>query len=204
MRRITGLLILAFALLPGCTAFKQCAYESDDRDGWQQPDAVIASLDLEPGTRVADVGAGSGYFTRRLARAVAPGGRVWAVDVDAEMNEHLRQRLADEGIDNVEIVLGEYGDPKLPDAGIDLVFTSNTFHHMEDRPAYFRNLKQDLAPDGRVAIVDYDGRKGLFVRIVGHYTEKEALLEDMRQAGYRVEKDHDFIDRQSFVVFAPE
>ncbi len=204
MHRIALSLLTALALLPGCTSFKQRAYEGSDRDGWQQPDTVIAALGLAPGARVADIGAGSGYFTRLLARAVAPTGKVYAVDVDAAMNEHLRQRLADEGIENVEIVLGEYGDPKLPDAGVDLVFTSNTFHHIQDRPAYFRNLKQDLAAGGRVAIVDYDGRKGLFVRIVGHYTAKDELLGDMRQAGYRIEKDHDFLDRQSFVIFVPE
>jgi arsenite methyltransferase len=204
MRRISVLLMLASTLLPGCTAFKQCAYEGSSRDGWQQTDAVIAALSLAPGARVADIGAGSGYFTRPLARAVAPGGTVYAVDVDADMNERLRGRLADEGIGNVEIVLGEYEDPKLPDAGVDLVFTSNTFHHIEGRPEYFRNLKQDLAPGGRVAIIDYDGSKGTFVRVMGHYTEKDVLLEDMQQAGYAVEKDHDFLDRQSFIVFRPE
>jgi arsenite methyltransferase len=204
MRRISVLLLLALTLLPGCTAFKQCAYEGSSRDGWQQTDAVVAALGLVPGARVADIGAGSGYFTRPLARAVAPGGTVYAVDVDADMNERLRGRLADDGIGNVEIVLGAYEDPKLPDAGVDLVFTSNTFHHIEGRPAYFRNLKQDLAPGGRVAIIDYDGSKGTFVRVMGHYTEKDVLLEDMQQAGYAVEKDHDFLDRQSFIVFRPE
>lgn len=205
MRRTVLLALgIAAALLPGCTAFKQCAYERDGRDEWQQPDTVITALGLAPGARVADIGAGSGYFTRRLAPAVEPGGQVWAVDVDADMNERLRERLADEGIGNVEVVLGEYEDPKLPDGGIDLVFTSNTFHHMQERPEYFRNLKKDLAPGGRVAIVDFDGRDGWFVRFMEHYTSKQDLLADMQAAGYRVEKDHGFLDRQSFVVFAPE
>lgn len=204
MRRIAIFPLLALLVFPGCTALKQCAYESSGRDEWQQPDAVIAALELPRAARVADIGAGSGYFTRRLARAVLPDGRVIAVDVDADMNEHLRQRLANEGVTNVEIVLGEYADPKLPDAGIDLVFTSNTAHHIEDRAAYFRNLKRDLAPGGRVAIVDYDGRKGWFVRIMGHYLPKDELLADMQEAGYRIAADHDFLDRQSFVIFVPE
>jgi ubiquinone/menaquinone biosynthesis C-methylase UbiE len=204
MQRTVLLLLTGVALLSGCTAFKQCAYESSGRNEWQQPDAVIAALGLAPGARVADIGAGSGYFTRLLAPAVAPGGKVYAVDVDADMNERLRDRLADEGITNVEVVLGEYADPKLPDGGIDLVFTSNTFHHIQDRPDYFRNLKQDLAPGGRVAIVDYDGRKGWFVQWMEHFTPKDEVLEDMEAAGYRVEKEHDFLDRQTFIVFAPE
>lgn len=203
-RWIACSLLLAFGLLPGCTAFKQCAYERAGRDEWQKPEAVIAALELTSGAQVADIGAGSGYFTRKLARAVAPTGKVWAVDVDAAMNERLRQRLADDGIGNVEIVLGEYTDPKLPDGAIDLVFTSNTFHHMQERPAYFEDLKRDLAPGGRVAIVDFDGSKGWFMRMMGEYTAKEELLEDMKQAGYRVDADHAFLDRQSFVVFMPE
>jgi ubiquinone/menaquinone biosynthesis C-methylase UbiE len=197
-------LAVGLALLPGCTAWKQCAYESGDRGEWQQVDAVIEALDLPDGARVADLGAGSGYFTRPLARAVAPDGKVWAVDVDAEMLEHLRERLDEEGIENVEIVLGEYTDPKLPDGGIDLVFSSNTFHHIQDRPAYFRDLKRDLAPGGRVALIDYDGSKGLFVKIVGHYVERDEVLGAMEQAGYRLDADHTFLDRQSFLVFAPE
>ena len=205
MRRIALSFLLVSAFwLPGCAAWKQCAYEGGDRDEWQKPDEVIAALELSPGDRVADIGSGSGYFTRRLAPAVAPDGGVYAVDVDAEMNERLQERLAEEGIGNVEIVLGEYADPKLPDGSIDLVFTSNTFHHIQDRPEYFRNLKKDLAPGGRVAIVDYDGRKGLLVRIIGHYTKKEDLLRDMQEAGYRIVKDHDQLDRQSFVIYAPE
>ena len=164
----------------------------------------MAALGLAPGAQVADIGAGSGWFTRPLARAVAPSGKVYAVDVDADMNERLRERLADDGIENVEIVLGAYEDPKLPDGAIDLVFTSNTVHHMQDRPTYFRNLKRDLAPGGRVAIVDFDGRKGWFVRFMEHYTAKDVLLAELAEAGYRVEKDHDFLDRQSFVVFVPE
>jgi ubiquinone/menaquinone biosynthesis C-methylase UbiE len=204
MRTIPCTIALALALMPGCTAWKQCAYESSDRQEWQQTDAVVAALELRPGARVADIGAGSGWFTRPLARAVGPSGKVWAVDVDADMNERLRERLAEEGIANVEIVLGEYADPKLPDGTLDLVFTSNTFHHIESRPEYFRNLKRDLAPGGRVAIVDYDGRKGWFVIFVEHFTSKPELLDDMHQAGYRVEQDHAFLDRQSFVIFAPD
>jgi ubiquinone/menaquinone biosynthesis C-methylase UbiE len=200
VRTIT--LVLVSFLVTGCgSGFKQWAYESG-RDQWQRADEVVAALGLAPGARVADLGAGSGYFTRRLAAAVGAEGRVYAVDVDAEMNERLRARLAAENVSNVEVVLGEYGDPKLPDGAIDLVFTSNTYHHIQDRPAYFRDLQRDLAPGGRVAIIDYDGRKGLLVRLIGHYTEKDVVLREMDEAGYRVVEDTDFLDRQSFVIFA--
>jgi ubiquinone/menaquinone biosynthesis C-methylase UbiE len=199
----SGAILLAAALLAGCTSFKRFSYEGFSRDGWQQPERVVSALGLRPGDRVADLGSGSGYFTVRLARAVGPEGRVYAVDVDAEMNEYLTERLEREGVRNAEVILGRFEDPLLPDAGVDLVLTVDTYHHIEDRPTYFRNLRRDLAPGGRVAVIDYDGRKGWFVRWMGHYTPREELLREMREAGYDVAEEHDFIDRQSFVVFRP-
>ena len=204
MRSSTVLACLVLLSLPSCTALKRCAYESSGRDDWQKPDGVVAALGIRPGDQVADLGSGSGYFTVHLARAVGPEGRVYAVDVDEEMNAYLSERLADEGIENVEVVLGEYEDPKLPDGQIDLLFTSNTYHHIQDRPAYFRRVQADLAPGGRVAVIEYDGRKGLFVKWMGHKTGKEVILEEMREAGYRVIEDSDLLDRQSFILFTPE
>ncbi len=200
MRRTAALLLVA-GLLGGCGSLKRFSYEGFSRDGWQQPERVVAALGIRPGDRVADLGSGSGYFTVRLAPAVGAEGRIYAVDVDAEMNEYLRERLAAAGIENVELVLGRFEDPQLPDGGVDLVVTVDTYHHIEGRPAYFRNLQRDLAPGGRVAVIDYDGRKGWFVRLMGHYTPREDLLREMREAGYEVAEEHDFIDRQSFVIF---
>jgi ubiquinone/menaquinone biosynthesis C-methylase UbiE len=199
--RKAAALLLAAGLLGGCGSCKRFAYEGFSRDGWQQPERVIAALGIRPGDRVADLGSGSGYFTLRLAQAVGPEGRVFAVDVDEEMNEYLRRRVAQAGVANVEVIEGRFEDPLLPDGGVDLVLTVDTYHHIDDRPSYFRNLRRDLAPGGRVAVIDYDGRKGWFVRWMGHYTSRELLLQEMREAGYEVVAEHDFIDRQSFVVF---
>ncbi len=195
--------MLAAGLLVGCGPLKRFSYEGFSRDAWQQPQRVVTALGIRPGDRVADLGSGSGYFTVRLAPAVGPEGKVYAVDVDAEMNEYLRTRLAEAGIGNVELVLGRFEDPLLPDGGVDLVVTVDTYHHIEERPTYFRNLRQDLAPGGRVAVIDYDGRRGWFVRLMGHYTPREELLREMSEAGYEVTEEHDFIDRQSFVIFKP-
>jgi ubiquinone/menaquinone biosynthesis C-methylase UbiE len=201
MRRAAALL-LAVCQLAGCTSIKRCSYEGD-RDDWQQPDRVMAALAVRPGERVADLGAGSGYFTLRLARAVGPEGRVFAVDVDQPMSEFLRKRVAEADLANVEVILGRYEDPLLPDRGVDLVLVVDTYHHLENRPAYFRDLRRDLAPGGRVAIVEYDGRKGWFVRSMGHFTPREKILSEMEQAGYRLAGEFDFIDRQAFLVFQP-
>lgn len=199
--RRAAALLLAVGLLGGCGACKRLAYEGFSRDGWQQPERVIAELGIGPGDRVADLGAGSGYFTLRLAQAVGPEGRVYAVDVDEEMNEYLRSRVEQAGAANVEVIQGRFEDPLLPDGGVDLVLTVDTYHHIDDRPSYFRNLRRDLAPGGRVAVIDYDGRKGWFVRWMGHFTSRELLLREMAEAGYEVVAEHDFIDRQSFVIF---
>ncbi|MBI4581881.1 MAG: methyltransferase domain-containing protein [Planctomycetes bacterium] len=195
----TALLLLAIPLVSGCTSLRRLAYEGFSRDSWQQSARVIGALGIRPGDRIADLGAGSGYFTVRLSPAVGPRGKVFAVDVDKDMNEYLRRRLAGTCVENVEIILARTDDPLLPDAGIDLVLTVNTYHHIHNRPGYFRSLRRDLAPAGRVAVIDFDGRK--FMRLLGHYTPKETLLREMSEAGYEVVESYDFLDRQSFVIF---
>ena len=108
-------LLLAVACGYGCGDIKRFSYEGFGRDGWQMPDKVIRSLKLDGGDRVADLGAGGGYFTFRLADAVGGGGKVYAADIDSNMIEHLQQRARDEGYPNVEAVRGEVDDPLLPE-----------------------------------------------------------------------------------------
>ncbi len=199
MRRLVVALI-ATSFLLGCAAFKRFGYEGFDRDEWQQPDRVLGELTLEPGMRVADIGAGGGYFTFRLADAVGADGIVYAVDVDEDMTSYLEERAAEQGYANVKVILGEFADPLLPDGGVDFVFTSNTFHHIEGRVEYFRNLKQDLRPGGRIAILELTG-ESWFARNFGHFTSRETIVSELTEAGYEEVASHDFIERQSFTVF---
>ncbi len=201
MRRLfVASLALTLLQLASCTAFKRCAYEGfGRRDGWQQPARVVEVLELAPGARVADLGAGGGYFTFRLADAVGPEGIVYAVDVDEGMIDHLAESADERGYANVVPLLAASDDPGLPDGAIDLVFSANTYHHLDQRPAYFGRLRADLAPGGRVAILDYD-RPGL---LRSHFSEKDTIVAEMQQAGYALVADHDFVDRQSFLLFAP-
>jgi ubiquinone/menaquinone biosynthesis C-methylase UbiE len=193
--------IAALALhLAGCGAWKRFAYEGFDRDAWQKPDQVIALLELHEGANVADLGAGGGYFTFRLARAVGASGHVFAVDVDDDMLDYLEARAAEEGTGNVEVIHGEYADPKLPDGRVDLLFTSNTYHHIEDRTAYFGRVLTDLTPAGRVAILELNDRTW-FSRTFGHMTPKQTIVDEMTAAGYRLVGDHDLVERQHFLVF---
>ena len=189
-------------LVTGCTALKQCAYEGFSRDQWQQPDKVIQSLRIRPGSIIADLGSGSGYFTVRLAKATGPTGRVYAVDVDSAINEAVKDRAKKEQADNVVVVLAKPDDPRLPEP-VDLIFTSNTYHHIDNRIAYFAALIKHLRPSGRLAVIDY-ARTAWLEGLWGHYTPEEFIKRELEQAGYELQNDFDFLDRQSFLVFAPK
>ncbi len=195
-------LALLAILVTGCTALKQCAYEGFSRDEWQQPDKVIQSLRIQPGAIIADLGSGSGYFTFRLANAVGPTGKVYAVDVDSAINEALKERAKRERADTVVVVSAKPDDPQLPEP-VDLIFTSNTYHHIDNRIAYFAALIKQLRPSGRLAVIDYD-RTAWLEGLWGHYTPREFIKRELEQAGYELQNDFDFLERQSFLIFVPK
>ena len=198
------ILFLVLIFLVGstaCTDIKRWAYEGFDRDEWQRPAEVIKALKIQPGDRVADLGSGSGYFTFRLADAVGPTGKVFAVDIDAEMNADLAKRVQEKGYQNIEVVLAQPNDPGLPDNTIDLIFSSNVYHHLEDRVRYFANLRQDLQPDGRLAIIDFNG-EGWFQQLIGHYTPSDIIQRELKEADYVLEAEFEFLPLQVFLIFA--
>jgi arsenite methyltransferase len=198
-RRLFAALLISFLALASCTRLKQCAYEGIGRDDWQKPDEVIRALAIRPGDRVADLGSGGGYFTFRLANAVGPKGNIYAVDVDKGLNDALARRAGNEGRSNVEVVLAQADDPLLPSA-VDLIFTSNTYHHLQNRERYFANLKKYLKPHGRIAIVEFNGAG--WIESMGHHTPKEVILSEMKAAGYALQQDHGFLPRQHFLIFS--
>jgi ubiquinone/menaquinone biosynthesis C-methylase UbiE len=176
------------------------------RAAWQHPDEVIRALGVAAGDHVVDLGAGDGYFLPYLAEAVGPTGRVYAVDVDANVILDLTRTVDDEDLENVEIVLGDSHDPRLPDHSIDLVLLVNSYHHIEQRPAYFEQLQADLEPDGRVAVIDPDdelgGMMGLFLS-KGHTSSRRAIRDEMMAVGYSHAASFDFLPVQVFEVFTP-
>jgi arsenite methyltransferase len=199
--KLVLLTLIAALLIAGCARLKQFAYEGFNRDSWQQPDKVIAALNLHPGEIIADLGSGGGYFTFKLAKAVAPSGKVYAVDVDKDMIELISTRLKEESGNNVETILATPTDPRLPQTGVDLIFTVNTYHHIADRSAYFANARKYLRPGGRIAIIDLD-RRAWLEGLLGHYTPSETIKREMEQAGYTLQQQLDFLDRQSFLIFS--
>jgi ubiquinone/menaquinone biosynthesis C-methylase UbiE len=194
---------LSLVMAGGCAKWKKFAYEGFNRDSSQQPERVIAALDLKPGDRVADLGAGGGYFTFRFADAVGPTGRVYAIDVDPDMIEYLKTRAAADGYQNVEVRAATADDAGLPPDSVDLLFTCNTDHHLDDRSAYFARTRSTLRPGGRVAIIDMNGT-GWFSWLFGHATPADTVRAEMQAAGYQLAEQHDFLDGQSFLVFKVE
>lgn len=128
-------------------------FDAPDRDAWQKPDQVIAKLKLKRTSLVADIGAGTGYFTVRLAKAV-PKGKVFALDIEADMVRHIDERARAEKLANVVAVQNRPDNPGLADA-VDLAFLCDVVHHIEDRPSFFAKLKDRLRPGGRIVIVDF-------------------------------------------------
>jgi ubiquinone/menaquinone biosynthesis C-methylase UbiE len=192
---------LAVALLiGGCTGLRQCAYEGLGRDQWQQPHKVIQSLQIRAGDNIADLGAGSGYFTFLLAQATGPTGRVYAVDIDKDMTQLIAKKSKEGGVQNVTVILGRPDAALLPGASIHLIFTSNTYHHIDNRVRYFTALRKALRPGGRVAVIDFD-RRSWITGLLRHYTPPEFIKREMEQAGYRLTREFDFLDRQSFLLF---
>jgi SAM-dependent methyltransferase len=177
------------------------SFDDPARDSWQMPARVIDALALSPNASVADIGAGTGYFSIRLAEA-APGATVYAVDVEPSMLAHIRKRTVGKGLKNVVTVQASSTSPNLPGA-VGLVIVVDTYHHLPNRPAYFRGLKQSLADGGRVAIIDFrkDSPEGPPPEF---RFEADQIIGEMKQAGYRLDSRHDFLPRQHFLVFRAE
>lgn len=175
-------------------------FDDPARDEWQRPDEVIRALKLAPDALVADIGAGTGYFAVRLARAV-PKGRVYGVDAEADMVRYLNQRAQREGLANLTAVAARPADPSLP-TPVDLVILVDTYHHVADRERYFRDLKKTLKPGGRLAIVDFtlDSPVGPPKRA---RIPAERVKQELARAGYALAEEHGFLPNQYFLVFRP-
>jgi cyclopropane fatty-acyl-phospholipid synthase-like methyltransferase len=177
------------------------AKEFDDpaRDAWQMPSRVIAALGLAPGQKVADIGAGTGYFSMRLA-ALPGSPTVFAVDLEPSMVAHLTARAAGEGRTNVVAVQAAADSPNLPEP-VDVVLVVDTYHHIPNRPAYFAGVRARLRPGGRLAIVDFrKGAPGGGPPEAFRFTEDQ-IDEELTAAGYVREATHDFLPRQLFLVY---
>ncbi len=177
--------------------------EDPNRAAYQKPDLVVTALELEPGQVVADIGAGSGYFAVRLADAVGPTGRVLAVDVDADLLAHLDARAREASLGQLTTVLAPPDDPQLPAAGVDLVFFSNVWHHIEDQAGYLEKVRRALKPAGRLVMIDFHKRDLPVGPDPRMKIAREDLVAQLEAAGWRLTREHDFLPYQYFLEFRP-
>lgn len=174
------------------------SFDDPARDTWQMPARVIETLKLTPGQVIADIGAGTGYFTIRIAKT-QPLLKVYAVDIERSMVDYVTRRAAHEGLNNVTAVLAGEDRTNLPEK-VDLVLIVDTFHHIPNRVAYFGALKAQLKPGGRLAIVDFrkDSPEGPPVEF--RFTPAQ-ITGELEQAGFALRTSHDFLPRQIFLVY---
>jgi ubiquinone/menaquinone biosynthesis C-methylase UbiE len=166
-------------------------------------DQIMETLSLKPGQIIADIGPGGGYFTYRFAKAVGDKGNVYAIDTNQEFLSYIKKQSAEQGLTNIVTKLTSSEHPDLPKHTFDYVFLRNVSHHLSNRVDYFQRLKERLKPDGKIVIIEYDGRRGFFSfqKLHRHFVPQNILLEEMKQAGYSLQRSYDFLSEQSFTIF---
>ena len=171
------------------------------RDEYQKPHEVITALKLKAGEAIADIGAGSGYFTFRLARHVGDSGRVYAVDVSPEMIVHMNRRIRDLKLKNVVSILAAPDDPLLTDASVDRFFICDTWHHIENRDQYLGLMKKMLKPGGEVVMVDFKKAETPMGPPQEMRIDRADLVKEIEKNGFKVAAEHTFLPYQYFIAF---
>jgi arsenite methyltransferase len=171
-------------------------------DPKNKPNLILEALRLQHGQKIADIGAGGGYFSLQFAEAVGTGGQVFAVETNPQFLDFIKKTAKEKGLNNVVTILTEKDKPTLLGENLNLIFMRNVCHHLAKRTEYFKKLKHALKPEGRIVIIEYRSGQGFsFHRLFGHYVPKERVIKEMEEAGYQLEKDLDFLPEQSFTVF---
>lgn len=215
MRRTSWLMFLSALVLTVCLwplAAAQLAprptdewikrMERPERIAELKIDEIIAKLRLKPSDVVADIGAGPGVFSLRLAKAVSPGGRVYAVEIDQPFLDHVNRRAKEQNVTNTVTVLGTHTDPNLPARDVDLAFFHDVLHHVEDRAGYLKNLAAYVKPSGRIAVVDLDPVRGSHRNDPKLRLTKDQVKTWMADSGFAPVEEFDLFDDKWFVVYA--
>jgi len=176
-------------------------FERDGREIFERRHDILTAMHIEPGMRVADVGAGTGFFTLMLAKAVGPEGKVYAVDISEAFLEAIAQRAREQGLHNVVTVLSDQKDVKLPHGELDRVYIGDTYHHFEYPVTFSRTIAAALQPKGQVIVVDFKRIPGFSSRwVLSHVRAgKETFIDEMAQAGLVLLEELDFMQTQYFL-----
>lgn len=175
--------------------------DREERDIEEEPDRAINALGLQPGMVVADVGAGSGYMSVRMAGKVGPKGKVYATDIQPQMLELLRRRLARENITNIEPVLGGVDDPRLPEGALDLILMVDVYHEFSEPQKMLRGMMKALKPGGRLVLLEYRKEDpDVPIRYEHKMSVAEARME-LEAEGFRFGKVDGILPRQHILTF---
>ena len=177
------------------------ALEDPKRDAYQKPQEVMGALGLKAGEVIADIGAGSGYFTFRLAHQVGDRGKVYAVDVSSDMIRHINRRIRELKAKNVVSILADPDDPLLPEASVNRFFFSDSWHHIENQTKYLSLLKKMLKPGGEIIMIDFHKKELPVGPPMQMKIAREDLIKQMESNGFRLMKEHTFLQYQYFLVF---
>ena len=167
-----------------------------------KPNQILEAIALKPGQSIADIGAGGGYFSLRFAEMVGRKGRVYAIDINPDFLEFIKNSAKEKRLNNVITNLATEDGLDLPEKSLDFIFMRNISHHISNRVKYFENLKKFLRPDGKIIIIEYKPTKSFSFRgLFGHHVAKEIIIREMEEAGYLLEKEFDFLPEQHFTIY---
>jgi predicted methyltransferase len=178
-------------------------FERDGREVWDRRHDILRTLDLQPGMAVADVGAGTGFFSLLMAEQVGPDGRVYAVDIARNFVDAIEARADDAGLENVVGIVNDQQGVGLPPDSVDLVFVSDTYHHFEYPMTTLASIHEALRPGGRLVIIDFIREPGFSSPwVLGHVRAGEAVVRgEIEAAGFRLHDRPDFMRTQYFLRF---
>jgi len=180
------------------------ALEDPKRDAYQKPHEVLTALNIKPGEVIADIGAGSGYFTFRLAQFVGDKGKVYAVDVSPDMIRHVNRRIRETKATNVVTILADPDDPLLADQSVNRFFICDVWHHVDNQTKYLSLMKKMLKPSGEIVMIDFHKKELPFGPPLQMKIAREDVIKQMETNGFRLGKEHIFLPHQYFLVFAPK
>jgi SAM-dependent methyltransferase len=176
-------------------------FNRPERDAEEHSDALVQALEIREGSRVADLGAGTGYFTWRLARSVGPTGRVIAVDIQPRMLDLAAKTVTEHGLDNVDYVLGRERDPRLPAASLDMVFIAHAYHEFSDPEAIMEAVRRSLKPGGRLAVVEYAKERKRAPAAPLHKMSFDEIRDEIETMGFDLDQILDFLPVQHGLLF---
>jgi SAM-dependent methyltransferase len=172
-----------------------------EREAEEQPDRALDLIGIAPGTTAADVGAGNGYITWRMARRAGPTGKVYAVDIQPEMLDQLRRNMRERMLQNVEPVLGAIDDPKLPPNALDLIVLVDVYHEFSEPQKMLRGMRAALKPDGRLVLLEYRAEDPDVPIRPEHKMTVQQVKAELEPEGFRLDKAIEDLPRQHILIF---